>query len=420
MNSLYLHFPCKVTADDAPNLPGFACPYAVVANDGTLVREGLSPLAELSVTVAKLQRVIVILSASDVTLLQVSIPPLSAAKLKAALPNLVEDKLLGNSADCIVVAGDVSNGLRTVAVVQRTWLENISKTLIAFGARHISILPAPLCLPHQAGQVVAAISQHDNDTDLTLRLSEQTGMGLALSAHQPEEVIRSLCTIVPNMPIALHVPQTNIAAYQAALNTTGLTEHISIAADNWPMWIAGARNAALNLMTGLNAESSVKVDWRPWRWSLILAAAILVVNIIALNFDWWQMTREARNLRSTLTQIYHARYPNESVIIDPIAQMRQKISFAKRDSGLSASDDFTALASSFGEAWNGMTAPDKPAIAKLEYREHMLLVSFKPGSNNPEENLMQQMKAALASHNLSLTVALAQTDAVIWQIRSAP
>ncbi len=376
-------------------------------------------MANLSATIAKVQRVVVLLAASDVTLLQVSTPPLSAARLKAALPNLVEDQLLGNPADCVVVASNALNGLRTVAIVQRAWLEQVCKAFAELGARHISVLPAQLCLPHQAGRVVAAITQGENEVDLTLRLSEQTGMGLALSAHQPEEVIQSLRTIVSNAPITLYVPQAHMRTYQVALNNIGLDEHINIAADVWSMWIAGARNTTLNLITGLNSESGIKMEWRPWRWSLILAIAALLVNILALNFDWWQMKSEAKNLRNTMTQIYQARYPKETVVIDPIAQMQQKIAFAKRDAGLATPNDFTVLAATFGEVWSNTASTDKPTIESLKYREHALVVSFKADSNNNSDALTQPIKTALASRNLSLSVEPAESGAVSWQIRSA-
>src|SRR5674476_1695699 len=109
----------------------------------------MSPLSELSDTVAKSQRVVLLLAASDVTLLRVKVPPLSSARLKATLPNLVEDQLIADPSDCVVVAGGLSDGLRTVAVVQRAWLDLLAKTLFAIGARALAALPAQLCLPCQ-------------------------------------------------------------------------------------------------------------------------------------------------------------------------------------------------------------------------------------------------------------------------------
>lgn len=415
MNTLYIHLPCKACADRTTRLPDIACQYAWVIDKAAIEREAVASVTDLSAMIAKAQRVVVMLAASDVTLLQTTIPPLPAAKLRAALPNLVEDQILGNLADCTVVADGVSKGLRTVAVIQRDWLDQVYKTFTKAGARQISILPAQLCLPHQAGRVAAAIIPQEEGADLTLRLSEQTGLGLALSVHQPEQVIHNVCAIVPNSPITLYMPQKDMQAYQSILNHAGLAQRISLAVSAWPVWIAGARNTTLNLLAGLDSASTLKMDWRPWRWPLVLATALLTINIASLNLDWWQMSREAKNLRTALTQIYLSRYPKESVVIDPIAQMQQKIAFAKRDAGLAASDDFTALAANFGETWNSIHPADKPALVSLEYREHALLVSFKAKAS---EALQQQMQTVLAQRHLSLTTASSQSGAVAWQIRS--
>lgn len=352
------------------------------------------------------------LAASDVTFLQVALPPLSLAKLKLALPNLVENQILGSAADNVIVAGEVSHNLRTLAIVQRAWLEQIGKHFKACGAKHFSILPAQLCLPHQAGRVVAAV----RDTNLTLRLTEQTGMGVALAIRQPNEIIETLCAVIPEAPITLFVPQVSVSVYQTALDHTESKARIRIVADSASLWINGARHTTLNLMNGLASDADMAINWRSWRLPLVLTAALLIINIAALNFDWWKMNNEAGNLRDASAQIYIARFPKESVIVDPIAQMQQKVSFAKRNAGLPAPDDFTTLAADFGAAWNGITSASKPPIASLEYREHTLFARFKAGSTPPDDVLVQQAESTLSEHHLSLVNSSAET----WQIRSAP
>lgn len=446
MSTLYIRLPSKSAADSAAHWLELVCPFALVSHGDSIEREGAASLPDLSDMIAKAQRVVLLLAASDVTLLRVQVPPLSAARLKAALPNLVEDQLIADPSGCVVVAGGLSDGMRTVAVVQRAWLELLAKTLNAFGARRLAALPAQLCLPYQPGQqdqpggVTAAINEQGADIDVLLRLSEQDGIGLAIAPalsraegrdqHEAsaQEVIRTLCTVVSEAPITLYVPQLAVHTYQEAIShTVTLTKRINVFADNWPRWIAGAQGAALDLMAGLGAESGSRLDWRAWRWPLALAAAVLIINATALNIDWWRMKGEANLLRTAMIQIYKSAYPNESVIIDPVAQMRQKIAIAKRDSGLPATDDFTAISAAFGEAWASvMPGKAAPAIATLEYRERSLFVQLKPVLSRAEgpntETPAQQMKAALAERGLSLSLesldpVSAQSAAVVWKIR---
>ena len=442
MSTLYIRLPCRFAADSTARWLELACPFALVSGGGSIEREGVASLPGLSGAAATAQRVVLLLAASDVTLLRVQIPPLPAAKLKAALPNLVEDRLLADPSGCAVVAGDLSGGLRTVAVMQRDWLDFLAGTLIASGARRIAVLPAQLCLPCQPGQpgqsgrVTAAISEQGNGIGLMLRFTEQEGIGLVVGHEQHEapaqEVIRTLCALVPEAPVTLYVPQTALRAYQEAIShADALNQRINVLADNWPHWIAGAHGAALDLMAGSGRAASHGLDWRAWRWPIGLAAAVLLTNAIALNADWWRMKNEANSLRAAMIQTYKSAYPKETVILDPVAQMRQKIDAAKRNAGLPAPDDFTAILAGFGEAWGEtwgetwesvMPGKTAPVIEALEYRERSLIVRFKPAPSRAEgpdmEVPLQRIKAALAERNLLLDAVSAQ-PAAVWKIRSA-
>jgi general secretion pathway protein L len=124
------------------------------------------------------------------------------------------------------------------------------------------------------------------------------------------------------------------------------------------------------------------------------------------------MRSEAEQLRASMTQIYRATFPKDTVIVDPLAQMKQKLGAGQRG----APDDFTTLAAAFGEAWAGMgKTGGASAIAALEYKERSLQVRFKPGATPPAE----QMKNALANRSLTLTTGPSQAGATVWQIRSA-
>jgi len=433
LSTLYIRLPSKAYADSVPDWRSLACPFAVVSNTNlshgsTIEQHGAAPLSDLADMMAKAQRVVAVLAASDVTVLRIKIPPLSSAKLKSALPNLVEDRLITDPSECVVAAGGSSDGMRTVAVVQRSWLATLSNTLITYGARHIAALPAQLCLRNQAdppGSVTAAIDDMGDASlnagiDMTLRLSEQEGIGLAI-AHEPDEpavqaALLALNAVVPEAPVTLYVPQSAVRAYQEAVNDdVKLSKRITVTADNWTRWIAGSSGAIPDLMAGLGIGSGPRLDWRPWRWSLALAAVVLFINAVALNVDWWRMKRESDSLRATMTQIYKSAYPRESVIIDPIAQMQQKIAAARHDSGMPSPDDFTALTASFGEAWSSVSATGKSAaIAALDYRERSLFARLKTGGVAPT----QQIKSALAKYGLILDLAPEQSGAVVWQIRS--
>ncbi len=391
------------------------CEFALVSDGGRIEREAVAALPDLRDIVARARRVVLLLAASDVTLLRTKVPPLTGARLKAALPNLVEDQIMSDPAECVFVAGDAVDGLRTVAVVQRAWLELLSKTLVALGARRIAAVPAQLCLPYQGGVTSAAVAEHDVEADLTVRLGEQEGLGLPIAADQHElvafEAVQTLCAVVPQGEISLYVPQARERAYRDAIEgVPACADRVTLAADVWTRWIAGADKLSLDLMSGLGMAAGPQMNWRPWRWPIALVAALLLINALGLNIDWWRMRREADALRAGMMQTYRTAFPKDKVVVDPLAQMRQKISAAQRESGQIAPDDFIALAAAFGDAWAAM-GQGSQAISGLEYHERALTVKLKPGSNVSAD----RMRTALAARNLSLT----EPSAGVWQIRSA-
>lgn len=413
MSTLYIRLPSQTAAEELqPGMPLY-CEFASVAPRGAVEREGVAALSELSDIVKRAQRVVLLLAASDVTLLRVKVPPMSAARLKAALPNLVEDQLMSDPADCVVVAGEVRDDMRTVGVVSRKWLEILHKTVLALGARNIAALPSQLCLPYQPDIISAVATEQGADTAVAIRLSEQEGIGLSILPDQPEsaafEVMQSISALVPHGAIALYVPSTRLRDYEESLRIApALNERIALHSDSWQRWIDGADRATLDLMAGLGAAGP-KLDWRPWRWPLALAAALLATHVIGLNVDWLRMKREAEALRNGMVQSYRAAFPKETVIIDPLAQLRQKMATARRESGQLAPDDFLALSAAFGEAWAASGQGAAP-VASLEYRDRALTVKLKPGSNAS----IDKLESALAARNLSVS----QAGAGVWQIRS--
>lgn len=420
MSILYIRLPSKAAADSAPHWTALACPFALAQSGGAVEREGEAPLASLTDAIGRAQRVILLLAASDVTLLRVQVPPVSAARLKALLPNLIEDQLMSDPAECVVVAGAQADGLRTVAVVQRGWLDILHKTFTAYGARNLAALPAQLCLPHQADAANVAVGQQGEEIDLTLRLSEQDGIGLPIIPDSPasaaSEVLQTLGAVLPQQAVSLHVPQAAVPAYRAAVQAAGLEPRISVFADNWSHWIGAAQQTSLDLFKGLGSGAGQQFDWKPWRWPLALAACVLLVNVVGLNIEWLRMKRESDFLRQSMIQTYKAAFPKETVIIDPIAQTRQKIAAAQRASGQPAADDFGVLAAKFGEAWERL-APPQPAgkspvsaLAGIEYRERSLFIRIKPEFDLP----LSPVQTALGAQGL----AVSQPTTGTWQIRS--
>jgi len=406
LSILYVRLPARAVAS---NSTAPVCRFALAPDDGTNLRQGFSTLAELAGLLREAKQVVLLPSASDVTLLRMQTPPLSTSKLKAALPALVEDRLLCDPAECALAAGDERDGWRTIAVADRGWLNLFAETLYRLGARRVSAVPFPLCLPRAPGSVSACAQRSEAGIELAVSAGAQEGAGLLLPPDaSPTEVLQTLRVLVPQEPVTLYAETADIGAYLAVADG-----RITVVEEQWARWVSGGESS-INLLTASGIVAGSAMDWKPWRWALALAAAVAAINIAGLQIDWWRLRSEEQDLRAAMLQTFKAAYPQETVIADPLAQMQQKLAAARNRAGLPAHDDFIVLSAALAEAWAGAAQahqlpPEVPGIASLEYRERSLLVKWKA----PSPIAMAELQPALAGRNL----ALSQT-ADAWQIRS--
>ena len=401
MTTLYIRLAARAGGDSA-------CQFALAGDGGNLLQQGAAQLSSLGDLVASARRVVLLLAAADVTLLRVKMPPLSPAKLQLALPNLLEDQILGDPADCVLAAAAVQDGdgRRAVAVAQRAWLAGVVQALQALGARSVAALPAQLCLPLPVGGAAAAIEPDEVGLQLTLRTAPHEGLGLSTDS-QPLAALQTLRAFAAESPLTLYLPAELLALYEPLLEQV---PGITLEAQHWAHWISAAKSAGIDLAPALGDKGAAAREWRRWRWPLRLAALLVLVNIVAINTEWLRLKRDADGVRAQISQTFRSLYPKEPLTAFPIEQMRRHLAALKADSGGEvAPDEFTALCAGFGEAMGIL--PNKALVASIEYREHALFVKLKPDSIDGAAQA--SIKTALAQRKL----ALSETTPGTWQIR---
>lgn len=431
-STLYILLPSKAVAQASPEWVRLARPFALVSDEGNILQHGSQALFDLKELAANARQISLLLAASDVSLISVQVPPMSAAKLKQALPNLLEEQLLGDPAELILLASPVHDGMCTIAAVDKAWMEFLHEKMQVLGPRKLTAYALSMSMRTEPGATTVIVDEDLHATQLAVRLDKQNGFGLTLAGDaqaNPHDVATQVLQTLPVFATAakvqVAVSARHLAAFQQAASQAapqaapeedaqdGSTEYFFEALD-WTTRIAGLNPSTLDLMSSVSHANQSSFDWARWRWPLGLAAAVLVVNLAALNFQWLSMQREARALSDSLTQTYRSSFPKESVILDPLAQMQQKINLGRKAAGLSTPDDFLVLAAQFGQVWDRVTAgkPGGPAVVSMEYREHSLFIKLKSSAQLP----LDQFKAALQEYAL---VLVSSSDGVL-QVRPGP
>lgn len=367
----------------------------------SLLAHGTANLSELTQQIRAAQSVVLVLAAADVSVLRIAVPPLTAEKLRAALPNLLEDKLLGELADTVIAASANQAGQRTLAVVQRDWLTAWLTTLRELGAQQLRAVPEQLCMPLANTGVSAQLTSTATGISLALRSSEFAGLGLIVA--NSDAVLPSLRSLIATGAITLYVAPADLTHYQTLCADD---RELQVLAKNPTQYQA----CALNLVAELPEFAHTPWQFKAWRVPLALAAGLLLVNLTALNFTWWQQAREAAQLRGSLRNLYLNAYPKETVVLEPLLQMRQKIAAAQRAAGQLAPDDFTTLTAAFAEAWASVKPAENSQISELNYANQRLTITLKTAL------AIDAMRDTLAAHALQLT----RVDETHWQLGSAP
>lgn len=408
---IYLQLPTRLSVPQAPLASSV---HFSLATRGRSIRTASALLSELSPQLSQVSNVVVLLAASDVTLLRMALPPLSATRLRAALPSLVEDHVIGDIADCAIAAGPETEGQRLIAVCDRTWLQSWVSALRELGARRIRVVPVSLCLPAKEGVVSAALLSNTKHFELALRFSDDEAMGLPIDVDDerelPSAVAELLSALVPDRTVCLSVPAIQHQWFAQWVQAQP-GSHMQLTEQSWAEWIYTSTRVPLDLMTAIGDHQSSHIDWYVWRWPIALTGTIAVFNIIALNADWWRLRSEGMRVRDDIMAIYQRSFPNDKVVLDPLAQMNKKIAASRSASGQLNTSDFIVLSATLGEVWRE-AGHDLRIIAALEYRDGILSIKLKQGVQIYPEKL----RRLLTARQMQLTPSPA--DPLLWQLRS--
>lgn len=394
-------------------------------------------------------RLVLILAAADVLLTEATVPPLAPARLRLALPNLVEDVLAVDAEPCHIAVGPFLDPAparaagaarrRVLMVTERAWLRAVLDAFAAHPHRRRHVLAAQLCLPLPVAQEQSPPEEPaDGTADAKVVASPPlpvtvaappAALALEVAANALEDATAALLgASVATAPAAddagsrhwqLSVRTGTYAGYGLLLGDDALTAWQALApagtwygdrtaltlpaaADmqtlSWPVWIAGAQTClqetALDLAQFEFGQGRAdRWNLRAWRIPALLLAALLLVQIVGMNVHWLLLRQEQQRILEAQTHTLRGAFPQIPVLVDPPLQMRRQVDQLRLASGRSTPDDFLPLADRFAQAASQL-APD--ALRSLEYQGRALHVTLKPGTDtNTLRNAARQAGLAM-------------------------
>ncbi len=429
-STLYLQLPSKSVAASLEAWTDHAWHYCVAA-DKQVLESGHKNIAALVALGVNVQRLVLLVAACDVSFFSVKVPPIPFAKIKLALPNLLEEQVLSEPSELLFIPSPPVDGACQVAVVAKSWMEQVFAAVRVLGINHVNaysvsevmggaeelaILAVEAPVPGQAlfdfavRPAIAPKTEESASSEMVLPAGLSLDLRVFRQDQDTQHLTQSLSAAVQQavqllMPEGDFVLLVDTPMEQALQGDAGLADLQprlqKIHKFDWQTKIAGLSQTSLDLFANLRVEGKNSLDWKRWRWSMGLFSLIVLVVILGLNSEWWKLQREYDAVRNSITTTYKTAFPNETVIRDPLAQLQQKMNAARKLTGQSSSDDFLVLSAQFAQVWDAVLGAQMSAtVSSVEYREKSLWVTPKSASDVPVDRL----RAALKEKNLSLDV----------------
>lgn len=345
---------------------------------------GETPIALLP----KASAVDLVFDTSDVFVAAVDAPRMPEAKLRLALPNLLEERLLSDPADChFAFSPQARSGTVTtiasapklpVAVIDRGLLTSALDALSEAGYRPRAAYSEIYVVPAPAAGV------------LSVRLDR--GRGIARSGKHDGFAFEFDGASVP-APLLLAVLQLGIKRVQAYGRDAGklvqFAEQLGVAVDASQRELdLAATDTAVNLLQGafapgglLGSLSLPKLTTAKLKVPLIWSGVAAATFVVGMNAYWLKLEAEAKAIRMQMETAFRSAFPEATAVVDPVLQTQRQLGALRARAGIASADDFSVLNA---QAAQLLSLAPIGSVAGIEYREGALRVKFKPGTaDNP-------------------------------------
>lgn len=356
--------------------------FVAVGAKGT--ESGETPIALLP----KASAVDLVFDTSDVFVAAVDAPRMPEAKLRLALPNLLEERLLSDPADChFAFTPQARSGTVTtiasapklpVAVIDRGLLTNALDALSEAGYRPRAAYSEIYVVPAPAAGV------------LSVRLDR--GRGIARSGKHDGFAFEFDGASVP-APLLLAVRQLGIKRVQAYGRDAGrlvqFAEQLGVAVDASQRELdLAATDTAVNLLQGafapgglLGSLSLPKLTTAKLKVPLIWTGVAAATFVVGMNAYWLKLETEAKAIRMQMETAFRSAFPEATAVVDPVLQTQRQLGALRARAGIPSADDFSVLNA---QAAQLLSLAPIGSVAGIEYREGALRLKFKPGTaDNP-------------------------------------
>ncbi|SAI69113.1 general secretion pathway protein L [Bordetella ansorpii] len=307
---------------------------AHVTRHGEVQFEGELPLRDIAARWPG-QPVHFLLHPSDVALASVPVPPLSGARLDAAITTAAEPLVLGDLSSVVLAHGPRGdNGEAMLAWVEREALEQAMKRIADCKLKVAGCYPAPFFLPVSETGWTATLTGDS--------LLVRTGTDGAMVYPLPADV---------DMTTGQQPAELTFIAAEVQQAAPGAVAWIGACPAWWPLvspapcTLAPPSQRWAGALPGwsLNPSADKSVHSQDWREPLAWVAGAAVLWMLGLNLYAGRLANEGAALQQHMSQRVRTVFPELPTVLNPLQQSRQQrdARIAAQEQG--AAGEFAAL-----------------------------------------------------------------------------
>jgi len=296
----------------------------------TPVREGVPETGVL----AGASRIVVIVPGNEVLLSEARVPGRNRQRVLRAIPYVLEEQLASDVETLHFAIGQAQNGGNyPVAVVDRSQMDAWAELLAEQNIVASQWVPEMLTLPLTDDGWSLMIEGES----VLVRSGPYTGFAADLETF-PELV--SLFASREQAPSQAQLFGSSI------LDLEGIDLEV-VDQELQPLEILGrgfVQGPTLDLLQGGYSRSE---EWgrllRPWKATAALLVAGLVLTAVSTGVNYYRLSKQQEQLAAGIESVYRETFPQARRIVNPRAQMEQKLKQLERQAGGGGQTAFLAL-----------------------------------------------------------------------------
>lgn len=337
--------------------------WAVADDRGALTSDIQSGTLAEAASQVEGRRATLVLPGNDVLLAEATVPGGSAARAAQAIPFQLED-MVADDVDSLhfAVGAKGKEDNYPVAIIGRDTMDLVREQCAESNLRPSEIVPEILALPkfdsdHADKTTWTALV---DDHNAVVRLNGYKGFatdtqmaGIMLDGARqdlPEESSASMIVYKTNM-------RADMPGFENVdVETRPCESRLSLYADGL------ATAPRINLLQGdYNPKAQFDKTWKPWRWTMALAAALCVALFVGKWLEYRQLNKQVTQLDSQIENVFKQAMPS-SRMVRPLTQLQTEIK--KRSGG-----DIGGFNAQLSQIAASIATQPQTSIRSINFRE---------------------------------------------------